>query len=159
MMAQHADLALTEGSGFSIGSFIREVYARVPVTVARQRIDATLDAFQRTYDQPDLFGRFALFSDDIVFEDPVGLVRASGRAELEAFFRSTFDNGVGIVRRPLERIVVGDQALERFDMRLEKAGLAPETLPHIALYEFNAAGLIRRLRVYFDLDSIGKVVS
>jgi steroid delta-isomerase len=158
-MAKHADLALTEGSGFSIGSFIREVYARVPVTVPRQRVEATLDAFQGTYDQPDLLGRFALFADDIVLEDPAGLVRATGRAELEAFFRSTFDNGVAIIRHLVERIIVGDQAIERFNMRLEKTGLVPETLPHIALYEFNRAGLIRRLRVYFDLDSIGKLVS
>jgi hypothetical protein len=158
-MAKHADLALTEGTGFSIGGFIREVYARVPVTVPRQRIEATLDAFQRTYDQPDLLRRFALFADDIVLEDPAGLVRATGRAELEAFFRSTFDNGVVIIRRPVERIIVGDQALERFNMRLEKTGLVPETLPHVALYEFNRAGLICRLRVYFDLDSIGKLVS
>jgi hypothetical protein len=156
--AKHADLALTEGSGFSIASFLREVYGRVPVTVPRQRIESTLDAFQRTYDQPDLLQRFALFSDDIVLEDPAGLVRARGRAELEAFFRSTFDNGVVIIRKLAERIIVGDQALERFNMRLEKAGLTPEKLPHIALYEFNHSGLIRRLRVYFDLDSIGKTV-
>lgn len=157
-MTKHDDLALTEGSGFSIGSFIREVYARVPATVPRQRIEAALDAFQRTYDQPDLLQRFVLFSDDIVLEDPAGLVRATGKAELEAFFRSTFDNGVVITRRLAERIIVGDQAIERFNMRLEKAGLAPETLPHIALYEFNRSGLICNLRVYFDLDSIGKSV-
>jgi hypothetical protein len=94
-MVKHADLVLTEGTGFSIGSFIREVYARVPVTVPRQRVEATLDAFQRTYDQPDLRDRLALFSADIVLEDPAGLVRATGTAELEAFFRSTFDNGAG----------------------------------------------------------------
>jgi ketosteroid isomerase-like protein len=158
-MAKHADLALTDGTSFSIDSFIREVYARVPTTLSRQRIEATLDAFQATYDRPDLQGRLKLFSGDVVLEDPAGLVRATGKSELEAFFRSTFDNGVKIIRRRVERIIVGDQALERFNMQLEKAGLAPERLPHVALYELNGDGLIRRLRAYFDLDSIGRSVS
>jgi hypothetical protein len=155
-MSDNGELALKEGSDFTIARFVREVYARVPVTLPRERIDATLDGFQRTYDTPDLLKRITFFADDIVLEDPAGLIRARGAVELEAFFRSTFDNGVRIIRKPLERIVVGNEAIERFDMRLEKDGLAPETLPHIAQYVFNGAGRIRNLRVFFDLDSIGK---
>jgi hypothetical protein len=157
-MPDQDELALNDGSGFTIGSFLREVYSRVPVVAPRERIEATLDALQRTYDTPNLPDRFACFADDIVIEDPAGLFRARGRAEMEAFFRSTFDNGVGIVREPVERIVVGSEAVERYNMRLEKAGLASETLPHIALYGFNGEGLIRGLRVFFDLDCIGKTV-
>jgi hypothetical protein len=157
-MTDQDGLVLDDSSGFTIGSFIREVYSRVPVTAARECIDAVLDAFQRTYDVPNLQDRFACFADDIVLEDPAGLVRARGRAELEAFFRSTFDNGVGIIREPVERIVVGNEAIERYNMRLEKTGLASETLPHIALFAFNDAGRIRGLRVFFDLDCIGKTV-
>ena len=157
-MSDQDELALNDGSGFTIGSFLREVYSRVPVTAPRERIEATLGALQQTYDVPNLEDRFACLADDIVIEDPAGLFRARGRAEMEAFFRSTFDNGVGIIREPVERIVVGSEAVERYNMRLEKAGLASETLPHLAVYGFNGEGLIRSLRVFFDLDCIGKTV-
>jgi steroid delta-isomerase len=155
-MANSEGLVLNEQSGFTMDGFLREVYHRVPTPVSRARIDAVLDGFQSTYDTPDLHKRFTFFDEDIVLEDPVGLVRAAGRVELEAFFRSTFDNGVIILRKPLDRIVVGNQALERYDMRLEKAGLQPASLPHTALYAFSDAGLIRSLKVFFDLNSIGK---
>jgi hypothetical protein len=155
-MAGRDELVLDDQSGFTIGSFVREVYSRVPATVPGERIASVLDGFQQSYDVPDLDKRLAFFAADILLEDPAGLPRARGRAELEAFFRSTFDNGVRILRKPVERIVVGNEAIERLDMRLEKTGLAPETLPHIAHYVFDDAGLIRQLRVFFDLASIGK---
>lgn len=155
-MTDSGELALTDTSGFTIGSFVREVFHTVPVKVPRARIDAVLDGFQHSYDVPDLHKRFTFFAPDAVIEDPAGLVRAAGTVEVEAFFRSTFDNGVRIFRQPLERIVVGSEAIERYHMRLEKDGLAPETLPHIALYRFSDAGLINSLRVFFDLDSIGR---
>lgn len=150
-----SSLALTEESGFTIGSFVREVFGQVPVRVSRTQILATLDRLQKTYDAPDIVARLALFSDDVVLEDPAGLLRATGREELETFFRSTFDNGVRILRTPLAVIVVGSEAIERYDMRLEKDGLEPQPLPHVVHYVFDDHARIRSVRVFFDLESIG----
>lgn len=149
------DLVLGDQSGFTIGSFIRTVLERVPSTVSREKIEATLETLQRTYDTPNLEDRFVLFADDVVIEDPAGLQRGRGRAGMEEFFRSTFDNGVRIFRKPVQRIIVGNEALEHCTMRLEKDGLAPDTLPHHVHYVFNENGLIRSMRVFFDLNSIG----
>lgn len=153
--AAPAALALTDDSGFTIGSFVRTVFDSVPVPVSRERILDTLARFQATYAMPNLERRLALFADDIALDDPAGLPRARGRVELEAFFRSTFDNGVRIVRRPVQTIVVGAEAIERYDMTLEKDGLDPQTLPHTVHYVFDEAGLIRSMRVFFDLESVG----
>lgn len=152
---QASDLDLTEDSGFTIGSFVRDVFRHVPAPVSRARILDTLERLQKTYDTPDLARRLSLFSDVVVLEDPAGLLRATGRAELEAFFRSTLDNGVRILRTPVEVIVVGSEAIERYDMRLEKDGLEPQPLPHIVQYGFDDDARIRSVRVFFDLESIG----
>ncbi|MDB5686357.1 MAG: hypothetical protein JWR77_946, partial [Rhizorhabdus sp.] len=103
---------------------------------------------------PNLERRLVLFADDIEIEDPAGLARGSGRAGMEEFFRSTFDNGVIINRKPIERIVVGNEAIERSAMTLEKEGLEPHPLAHVVHYTFDDQGLIRRMRVFFDMESI-----
>jgi hypothetical protein len=153
-MAENEDLVLDSESGFTIGGFIRTVYDRVPATISREQILATLEALQRSYDVPSLEDRFLLFADDIVIEDPAGLLRGEGREGMEAFFRSTFDNGVGIDRRPIERIVVGNEAIERSDMTLLVEGLEPHPLAHVVHYTFDDEARIRRMRVFFDMESI-----
>jgi hypothetical protein len=148
------DLVLDTQSDFTIGGFINTVFDRVPATVTREQVLATLEALQKTYDNPNLEDRFILFSDDIEIEDPAGLPRGGGRAGMEAFFRSTFDNGVRLNRRPIERIVVGNEAIERSAMTLEKDGLEPHPLAHVVHYTFDDRARITRMRVFFDKESI-----
>src|SRR3546814_8724088 len=69
-------------------------------------------ALQETYDNPDIAKRLALLAEDCEIEAPAGLPRGGGKAGMEAFFRSTFDNGVRILRYPKERIIVGNEAIE-----------------------------------------------
>lgn len=153
-MSNAEGLALDGAKDFTIGSFIQTVYDSVPKTLSREQVLGTLEALQRTYDNPNLENRFALFADDIVIEDPAGLLRGAGRAGMEAFFRSTFDNGVRINRRPMERIVVGNEAIERSAMTLEKDGLEPHPLAHVVHYVLDDRAKIRSMRVFFDMDSI-----
>lgn len=149
-----AGLALEDDSGFTIGSFIRAVYEQVPATITREQALATLIALQDTYDTPDIAKRLTLLAEDCVIEDPAGLPRGGGRAGMEAFYRSTFDNGVRINRSPRERIIVGNEAIEHSAMTLEKDGLEPHDLAHVVHYTFDDDARIRTMRVFFDLKSI-----
>ena len=149
-----AGLALDEASEFTIGGFIRAVHEQVPATVTREQILDTLAAFQDTYDYPDIDKRLALLADDCEIEDPAGLPRGGGKAGMEEFFRSTFDNGVRILRDPKERIVVGNEAIEHSAMVLEKDGLEPHPLAHVVHYTFDDAARIKKMRVFFDMKSV-----
>ncbi len=147
-------LALEDDSGFTIGSFIKAVYEQVPATITREQALDTLLALQDTYDNPDIEKRLALLSDDCVIEDPAGLPRGGGKAGMEAFYRSTYDNGVRINRTPRERIIVGNEAIEHAAMTLEKDGLEPHALAHVVHYTFDDAARIKSMRVFFDMKSI-----
>ena len=149
-----AGLALDENSDFTIGAFISAVYAQVPATITREQALNTLLALQATYDTPDIDARLALLADDCEIEDPAGLPRGGGKAGMEAFFRSTFDNGVRINRTPRERIFVGNEAIEHSAMTLEKDGLEPHPLAHVVHYTFDDAARIKKMRVFFDLKSV-----
>lgn len=154
-MAQgEAGLVLDNDSDFTIGSFIAAVFDQVPATITREQALATLHALQDTYDNPDIDRRMALLADDCAIEDPAGLPRGGGKAGMEAFFRSTFDNGVKIDRMPRERIIVGNEAIEHCAMVLSKDGLEPHALAHVVHYTFDDAARIRTMRVFFDMKSI-----
>ena len=147
-------LVLDDQSGFTIRSFIETVYNSVPKTLTREQVLATLKAFQETYENPSIENRLALLSEDCEIEDPAGLPRGGGKAGMEEFFRSTFDNGVRIIRTPVERIVVGNEAIEHSAMVLEKDGLQSHPLAHVVHYTLNDQGRIKRMRVFFDMKSI-----
>lgn len=147
-------LALEDDSGFTIGSFIKAVYEQVPATITREQALATLEALQETYEMPDIDKRLALLADDCVIEDPAGLPRGGGKAGMEAFYRSTYDNGVKINRHPRERIIVGNEAIEHSAMTLEKDGLEPHALAHVVHYTFDDAARIKTMRVFFDMKSV-----
>lgn len=153
-MAETTNIVLDEESGFTLGSFIKTVHGSVPATITREQALATLLALQETYDNPDIGKRLALLAEDCEIEDPAGLPRGGGKAGMEAFFRSTFDNGVRILRKPVERIFVGNEAIEHSAMILEKDGLDPHPLAHVVHYVFDDDARIKKMRVFFDMKSI-----
>lgn len=154
MADSEVGLALEDDSGFTIGSFIQAVYASVPSTVTREQVLDTLLALQDTYDNPNIDKRMTLIADDCSIEDPAGLPRGGGKAGMEAFYRSTYDNGVRIVRTPRERIIVGNEAIEHAAMVLEKDGLEPHALAHMVHYTFDDQARVKSMRVFFDMKSI-----
>ena len=145
----------------SIAKMVSGALSRVVADVSREHILETLDRFDRTYQDYgyDLAPRLALFSHDVVLEDPVGAVAATNIAELEAFYRGVESIGVRMDRRPVERIVIANEALVRYDSRIRMPGIAPDTLPCTVHYTFNPAGLISKVRVFFNPDSVGKPIS
>jgi hypothetical protein len=153
-MSETTKIALDEESDFTIGGFIQAVHDSVPKTLSREQVLATLLALQETYDNPNIENRMALIAEDCRIEDPAGLPRGGGKAGMEAFFRSTFDNGVRILRNPVERIVVGNEAIEHSAMVLEKDGLEPHALAHVVHYVLDDDAKIKTMRVFFDMKSV-----
>lgn len=154
MAEEQVELALDGQSDFTIASFVEAVYNQVPATIRREQALQTLLALQDTYDRPNIDKRLALLTDDCEIEDPAGLPRGGGKAGMEAFYRSTYDNGVRINRMPRERIIVGNEAIEHAAMILEKDGLEPHPLAHVVHYVFDDDARIRKMRVFFDLKSV-----
>ena len=91
-------------------------------------IEDAIDGFDLTYrdDGFDLEARLALFSDDVMLEDPVGSVMATSRAELEAFFQRVEEIGARQDRRQLDRIVIANEALVRYEARIRVSGWCPK---------------------------------
>ncbi|MBZ4521848.1 hypothetical protein [Mycobacterium avium] len=148
-------------SEYSVAKLVRTALSRVVADVSREHILETLDRFDATYQDYgyDLEPRLALFSSDVVLEDPVGAILATNLSELEAFYRGVEGNGVRLDRRPVERIVIANEALVRYDSRIRISGIEPDTLPCTVHYTFNPAGKICKVRVFFNPDSVGKPIS
>lgn len=153
--------AAETGTELSIATVVTGALSRVVADVSREHILDSLDRFDRTYENYgyDLESRVALSSDDVVLEDPVGAVAAANIAELEAFYRGVESLGVRVDRRPVDRIVIGNEALVRYDSRIQMPGVEPDTLPCTVHYTFNPAGLICKVRVFFNPDSVGQPIS
>ncbi len=145
----------------SVAKLVREALSRVVADVSREHIEEALDFFDRTYEDYgyDLESRLALFSHGVVLEDPVGAVLATNIAELEAFYRGVESAGVRLDRRTVERIVIANEALVRYESRIRIPGVEPDTLHCTVHYTFNPSGEICRVRVFFNPDSVGKPIS
>ena len=138
----------------SLAAMLRSISDAVPMSNSRERILETLDGLARGYETNDIESRVALFAPAIVFEDPLGVPRASNHAELREFYRSATAGGISLDRKVEDRVIIHDQAIERAVVTV----YAPDQmLVHVHLYThfvFDSAGLITSYKVFFDRESI-----
>ena len=99
----------------------------------------------------------ALFADDICVEDPVGGdpdTQVMGRDAVGAFFKRgfAFSSPSPTLTGPI-RTTLGREDAMPFTLRLELSGRESE-IDVIDVVEFNDAGLIVRLRAFWNPDEI-----
>ena len=97
----------------------------------------------------DLAGVTSLFADDAWLEDPVGAPARRGRAEIEAFYRETYEKmGPLVIERVGPAIPCGNEiaAHVRARMRTPADALVMDVIYTV---EVCSEGLIRRLRAFF----------
>jgi hypothetical protein len=141
----------------TVADFLRAVCKDIPASVPREKIEAALDGFNASYgSHPDVHARCSYFSEELVFEDPIGISRGNTREALRSFFLGTLDSGLGLERSIVQRVTTGDEAIERVHLNIHPKDGQPTSLPHIAHYVFDSAGHIKSLRVFFDIHCIGQ---
>ncbi|MCU1344105.1 MAG: hypothetical protein JWL70_371 [Acidimicrobiia bacterium] len=102
----------------------------------------------------DVEARAALFADDAVMEDPAGTVRANGKAELREFLAAGIPPSWHL-SFAFERVaVVGDEAILTYRITLTAGEATPAELLVNGHAVFDAQGLIRQYRTFFDADAI-----
>jgi len=118
----------------------------------RERIEAITRTYLASFAADDLDARLALFAPDAAFEDPVGTAAMIGHDALRAFYGS-----VGTMptnARLLRLSVNGNEAAMLFEVTIFGGDAGDATVSVIETMEVGEDGLIRRLRAYWDRNSI-----
>lgn len=119
--------------------------------LSREYVADTVRAFQATYAAKDWKGRAALLSENVVFEDTVGVPPpAIGRAAAEAYFKAIIDLDWGIEMVPERIAVMGDEAFVLTRAAWGVIGAEPAHLHLFHNFKFNADGEICHVRIAYD---------
>ncbi|WP_336951348.1 nuclear transport factor 2 family protein [Sphingobium aromaticivastans] len=129
-------------------------YARIHAArgkLPRERIETAVRAFQATYARKDWQARAALLSEDVVFEDTVGVPPpAIGRQAAADYFRLIIESGWNVEMDPQKIVVMGDEAFVITHGKWGVEGEEPARLMLIHNFKFNEQGEIRHVRIAYD---------
>jgi SnoaL-like domain len=138
----------------SSSKFWRRTSAAVESSNTRPTIEAALQTYVSSWGTGAVDERLDLFADDIVMEDPATIVRATNKAELDAFFRAGIPPEWTLSFAFLRCVVVGDEAILTYESTLATGTNPPANLLINSHVRFNTAGKIDRMRVFWDAESI-----
>ena len=117
----------------------------------REHIEAAVRAFQATYRVKDWEKRASLLSEDIVFEDTVGVPPpAIGRDAAADYFSLIIGTGWDVEMEPEKIIVMGDEAFVITRGSWGVRGEVPARLHLIHNFRFNDRGEIAHVRIAYD---------
>jgi ketosteroid isomerase-like protein len=133
-------------SGQGLARLCASVAAASPPELLRGRVAA----YYASYATGDLAAREALFAEDCRFEDPAGNIVAGDRESLHAFFDGGIPAHWSTTFRLDRTAVVGDEALATATLTLRVGERPPVQVIVNAHFAFDAAGLISRVRTFFD---------
>jgi hypothetical protein len=103
-----------------------------------------------SYDLDNPEQRIDLFADRFIFEDPAGVLRASDKSTLRAFFAQLAAGGFQLRFEEKQVIVVGASCLVVAAVYITVGDNRPATLDLFIVYRINEEGLIEEFRTYFD---------
>jgi steroid Delta-isomerase len=146
-------MSSSEHRGVS-SQYWRRTASSIPSVNDRTHIEHVLRAYVESWNSENAASRAALFADDIVIEDPATVVRATGRAELEAFFSATIPADWKLRFGYVRSVVVGDEAVLTYTVVLTIGERSPSELLVNSHVLFDGSGRISSLRVFYDDQSI-----
>ena len=135
--------------------FFLQTYAAIPATVDRTHIVAAVEAYLASYSSGDMAARAALFADDVIAEEPVGMPPMVGLEALKGFWHGSLEAGWRCTNTPQRIVVNGNEACVLFRSELAVEGQGSITLDVFEILAFNDAGLIRHLRAFNDAGCLG----
>lgn len=117
-------------------------------TLTQDYADAMIREYFRAEGAHDKAAWFALFSPDILFEDPVGVRTYTGLEELERFWE-------GVSRLEMRAattapvIVCGNEAIAVIRCEIGPVDAPVVVEPIVSNYVFDEAGKITRMRAFY----------
>lgn len=149
-----ADLIRRMGVHWDPGAFLkakeypgRSIPARERLNDKDTRIQATLEAYFRTFNASDETGHGAVFHPDLVFFGSLSGMQSQGRASALGIFRSAH-HSLGISRISPKRIF-GDWPEISVLAELSQAE-GRGAIDVMLVFQFDEEGLIRRLSILWD---------
>ena len=111
-----------------------------------------VEAYCRAENEKDRAGWLALFSDDIVHEDPVGMVRNEGLANVGAFWDRFQSSNVELwLTEP--PIVCGNELIALMKCRTGPANNRRESGRIVDQMIFDENGKIKAVRAFYDYST------
>ena len=121
----------------------------------RDHIVRMVETFAATYASRDWNRRADLMSQDVVFEDTVGVPPpAIRRDSARDYFKRMVETGWSIVLAPERIAVMGDEAFVLTYAAWGQAGEPQTQLYLFHNFQFNEAGEISRVRIAYDEESL-----
>ena len=114
-----------------------------------QQMEAAFVAYCDRLTAGDADGVAALFADDATIEDPLGVRRYSGRAEIQAFYKGAIERASPQVRLigPVRTSYVNEAAAPM--QSRSNFGGTPKEIDIIDVFAFDDAGLIISMKAYW----------
>jgi ketosteroid isomerase-like protein len=109
---------------------------------------AAIKEYCRAECEQDKPAFFALFSDDIVHEDPVGYTTRRGKAELEELWSMAAAGNVDL--QLIDVIARGNEAMAIMAAETGPADARRRTAPIVDHFRFDADGLIVSVRAFYN---------
>lgn len=116
----------------------------------KERMVAAIETHCRAETVRDKATWLTLFAEDIVIEDPVGLSTFRGLDALATDFWEGVERARPQVALTDEVIVCGTEAVARLAAEIDHGGQRVTISPIVALFVFDDAGKIRRLRAFMN---------
>lgn len=124
-------------------------------SLPRDLLVSRVRAFLATYASKDWEGRSALLSEDVVFEDTVGVPPpAIGRKAAAKYFKAIIDSNWVIEMLPKKIAVMGDEAFSLTRGTWGAEGEEPARLHLFHNFKFNEAGEIWHVRIAYDEECL-----
>ncbi|MES2257444.1 MAG: nuclear transport factor 2 family protein [Pseudomonadota bacterium] len=137
-----------------IQAMMQQLLKAIATDLAPGQASAAVHAYLASWKSGDSAARAALFTDNAVLEDPVGAPPIEGKAALQAFWQRA-EGPHSKFEPALQRLVVcGNEAMVEFMMRIDVTGAGSATLRIVENFQFDASGKIRRLRAFWDEQSV-----
>ena len=110
-----------------------------------------VEKFLKSYAEQDWQGRAELLSDDVIFEDTVGVPPpAACRVEAADYFKSIIDAGFQIAMMPKRIILMGNEAFTVVHATWCAPESEEESVCLVQNFKFTESGHICHVRVAYD---------
>jgi hypothetical protein len=132
------------------GDVLRAQIADTPVLLRRDDALRVTRSYLSSYDLGNAEQRISLFADRFIFEDPAGVLRASNKHMLRAFFAQLTVGGFQLQFEEKQVIVVGGSCHVAAVAYITVGERLPAMLELFIVFQTNEDGLIDEFRTYFD---------
>jgi len=129
---------------------LKEQIADIPCVLGRDNVLRVTRSYFASYELDNPEQRIGLFADRLIFEDPAGVLRATNKPTLRAFFAQLTVGGFQLRFEEKQVVVVGGSCLVVAVVYITVGDNRPATLDLFIVFRINEDGLIEEFRTYFD---------